>query len=155
MKFLIISDSHGNYPSVFKSLELAGTVDHIIHLGDGIEDAKIIEDVLSRKVIKVSGNCDGITTEPDEIVIKINNQKIMITHGDKYLVKNGLSLLFQKAVYEDIDVILYGHTHLAAVETINNILFVNPGNLHKSCKVNSYAILTLSNDESNAEIFIV
>jgi len=53
MKVLVISDSHGNYTHALKAHELAGPVDHIIHLGDGADAAGLLEQVLEVPVHRV------------------------------------------------------------------------------------------------------
>jgi predicted phosphodiesterase len=112
MRFLIISDTHGNYPLAFRALEMAGPVDLIIHLGDGIEDARLIEEITGRDIIKVPGNCDISASDP----------------GDK-------------ARTEKAEIVLYGHTHTGSVELLEGTLFVNPGCLRYKWPTASYALL--------------
>ena len=53
MKLLIISDTHGDYPLAVRTVESAGPVDLIVHLGDGLEDARIIDAIVDLPVLKV------------------------------------------------------------------------------------------------------
>lgn len=152
MKILIFSDSHGNYPLAIKALDNAGQVDQVIHLGDGADDAQIIEDIFGIKVITAAGNCDFKTSKPRDIRITIDHMKFFITHGHKYDVKMGLKQLYNKAIAEETSIVLYGHTHIAAIETINNITFINPGCLSKNCTFTSYAILSIISGKVSAEI---
>jgi putative phosphoesterase len=152
MKILVLSDSHGNYPLVLKAIELAGDVDTIMHLGDGIDDAKLVEEILDRQVVKVSGNCDRFSSAPSELIWRVINYTLFLTHGDKYGVKAGFTHLRQKAITENADIVLYGHTHCASIETIGNILFVNPGCLYKNHTPNTCAILTFGMDGVAARI---
>ncbi len=152
MKILVFSDSHGNYPLVLKAIEQAGPVDTIIHLGDGLDDAKLVEEILDRPVLKVAGNCDRISSAPPELTLNIINRSIFLTHGDKYGVKAGLMHLQQKAVTANVNIVLYGHTHCASIKTIDKILFINPGCLYKNYSPKTCAILTLGADEVMAVI---
>jgi uncharacterized protein len=49
-------------------------------------------------------------------------------------------------------VVLYGHTHLPAVDSAEGMLLVNPGPL-KEGLTPSYAVLTVDGGEVQAELF--
>jgi putative phosphoesterase len=141
MRLLILSDTHGNYPLAFRALELAGPVDRIIHLGDGIEDARLMEEITGREIVKVPGNCDVAAPDPVDIVAMIAGKKFFITHGDRYAVKRGLDRLRNRARSEQAEIVLYGHTHIGAVELLDGSLFINPGCLRHKCPTAGYALL--------------
>jgi putative phosphoesterase len=155
MKLLILSDTHGNYPLAIKAIEQAGQVDQIVHLGDDMEDAFIIERIIGQPVIKVPGNCDFAAKVPRELCKSIAQKNILLTHGDKYNVKAGLAQLHKKALAERAHIVLYGHSHLAGIETIEEILFVNPGCLHRSSIKPTYATLNIFSGEVSAQIIPV
>ena len=155
MKLLILSDTHGNYPMAIRALEKAGRVDQIVHLGDDIEDARIIETIIGHQVIKVPGNCDPVAAEYREFSMSIEGVNIFITHGDSYNVRKDLTKLYKKAVEKSAQLVMYGHTHIAAIEKIGDILFVNPGCLSYNCQHISYAILTLAGGKVEAEVMPV
>jgi putative phosphoesterase len=152
MRLLIISDSHGNYPHALKAHELAGPVDHIIHLGDGADDARLMEQVLEVPVLRVAGNCDADPRLPLELTLDFGQCRVYLTHGNRQMVKSGLRQLVGKGSEVGATVILYGHTHRSAVQTEAGMLFVNPGALKQGFP-GSYAILTLNDTEARAEIF--
>ena len=152
MKLLIISDSHGNYPLAVKAVELAGLIDLVVHLGDGIEDARIVESISGHPVIRVPGNCDLGAQGEREILTTLADRITLITHGDRYSVKAGLTRLQIRAEELKANVVLYGHTHHASIDTIGDILFVNPGCLNVSCRNASFALLTITSDGIAAEI---
>ena len=149
---MILSDTHGNYPLAIRALEMAGKVDRIFHLGDGIEDARLIEEITGHSIIKVPGNCDLTATDPREVSAVFAGRKFFITHGDTYGVKRGLAQLRTKADTENAHVVLYGHTHVGSVEVLNGILFVNPGCLRYRWPDTSYAILTVVSGMARARI---
>ena len=153
MRFLVLSDTHGNYPLAVKALETAGSVDRIFHLGDGIEDARFMEEITGHRIIKVPGNCDLSAPDPRDISADFAGQTIFITHGDAYNVKRGLAQLHKQACRKNARIVLYGHTHIGSVEVLDGILFINPGCLSYKCPRTSYAILTLDSRMAAARIF--
>ena len=152
MRLLVLSDTHGNYPLALKALDMAGPVDLICHCGDGIEDARLMEEITGHRIVKVPGNCDRPAPEPHEVAPVIAGHKFFITHGDTYNVKGGLSLLREKAVEEHARIVLYGHTHVGSVAEHDGILFVNPGCLRYKWPETSYAILSINAGMPRARI---
>lgn len=155
MKLLILSDTHGNYSLAIRAIAQTGQVDRIVHLGDEMEDACIIEKIIGQVVVKVPGNCDFAAKIPRELCKTIAHKKIFLTHGDKYNVKSGLAQLHKKALAEKAQIVLYGHSHVAAIDTIDDVLFINPGSLQKSCTKPTYATLNIVSGEISAEIIPV
>ncbi|GFO70538.1 phosphoesterase [Geomonas limicola] len=152
MRILVISDSHGNFPLALKAHELAGPVDHIIHLGDGADDAELLAEVLEVPVLRVAGNCDFDASLPRELILEIGPCRVLATHGNHQGVKSGLSFLIERGIEVGAGVILYGHTHLPAVQIESGMLLVNPGTLKQGFPA-SYAILTVQHGEPRAELF--
>lgn len=131
---------------------MAGPVDHIVHLGDGSEDARMMQEVLEVPVHRVAGNCDLDFRLPNEMTLEFGEYRILATHGNRHQVKSGLKQLIHKGVEVGASVVLYGHTHLARVESAEGMLLVNPGTL-KEGTPGSYAIVTLDGASARAEIF--
>ena len=152
MKLLVISDSHGNYAHALKAHEQAGPVDHVIHLGDGADDARLMEEVLEVPVHRVAGNCDYEPKLPKELTLEIGGCRILLTHGNRHYVKSGLGQLIDRGAEVKATVVLYGHTHLPDVQSAEGMLLVNPGTLKKGFP-GSYAILTVEGAEVSAEIY--
>jgi putative phosphoesterase len=155
MECVIISDTHGNYPLAAEAIIKAGPVDRIFHLGDDADDAAMLEHIISKRVDKIAGNCDVPGKYPREISVELENTLLLITHGDRYKVKSGLTELYRHAVSKSARVVLYGHTHQAAVEEIDGILFINPGSLQRGEQPKSYARLSLSREGPKAEIIVI
>lgn len=152
MKIAIFSDTHGNHALLARAFDLAGDVDHIFHLGDDTDDAIFLELLCGKTVIKVLGNCDFSTDSPRESLLSLEGMKFLLTHGDRYGVKGGLDKLTTRAAEERADVVLYGHTHVPTVTTIDGILYVNPGCLKKGFSKPSFALLSLENGTLSASI---
>jgi len=143
MRILVISDTHGNWPLALAVCEQAGQLDAIIHLGDGTDDADLLAHIVDTKFVRVSGNCDLGSSEPRELLHDISGKKLLLTHGDLYGVKSGLTRLEQRGVEVGADIVLFGHTHHAVITTISGILFVNPGTLMRTA-TQTFAILNIT-----------
>jgi uncharacterized protein len=151
MKLLVISDSHGNYSRALKAHELAGPVDHIIHLGDGSDDARLMEEVLEVPVHRVAGNCDYDPVLPKELTLELGACRVLLTHGNRQSVKSGLGGLIGRGREVGAKLVLYGHTHRPAVDSALGMLLVNPGALKEGG--GSYAIVTVDGTEARAEVY--
>jgi uncharacterized protein len=155
MNILVLSDTHGNYPLALKALEKAGRVDRIFHLGDGVDDARIIEEISGCTIFKVAGNCDLSAPEPREILVEVAGNLILATHGDTYNVKAGLTLLHRKAVSVNARIVLYGHSHTGFTGHLGEILFVNPGCLRYRWPNPGYALVTVEAGIASASLHAV
>lgn len=148
MKVIVISDTHGNFPLAMRACEQAEPIDAAIHLGDGDNgnDADLLAEVLNVDVIRVAGNCDHGFAAPRELLWECNGKRLLLTHGDRYGVKNGMGRLEQRGIEAGADAVLFGHTHFATITTLSGMLFVNPGTLMNSGAPTTFAILEI---ESN------
>lgn len=128
MKILVFSDSHGNLSRVKKILEISKDIDIIFHLGDNVRDAIKIQEMVSCPVKYVKGNtdlCEGSL----EIVEDICGKRFFLTHGHEYRIKSDLNNLYYAAQEKKAHVVLFGHSHVPYEETIDGILFLNPGSI--------------------------
>jgi uncharacterized protein len=153
MKFLVISDTHGNYPLAVKASDLAAPFDAVIHLGDGDDDAEILSRIMEVRVIRVAGNCDHGSSAPRELLWECEGKRLLLTHGDKYGIKKGMSRLEQRGIESEADVVLFGHTHDPTVTGLSGILFINPGTLMKSECRTTYATLEVTPDGITARVY--
>jgi len=154
----ILSDTH--IPHRLKRLPeavldaLAG-VDLILHAGD-VDDPRALEPLRAiAPVHAVRGNVhvqdlsDGGSSLPAEVEVRIDGQRIVLTHGHEpglvgFLRKSvdltawWLGLVsnnqFNRRIarrlaqrYPQADIIVFGHTHVAHVEQVRCKLFINPG----------------------------
>lgn len=128
MKILVISDTHDNIDGIIQSIKNMEKADMLLHLGDYVEDGIKIGIKLNIPTIIVRGNGDYNRLDfNDDEVIEIKGKKIFLTHGHKYNVRQGIMNLYYKALELDTDIVLFGHTHVPVVETINGITIMNPG----------------------------
>ena len=144
MRILVISDTHGNFPLAFKACDMAGAFNVLIHLGDGGDDAALLEDALEAEVIHVAGNCDLGSASPRELLWECEGKKLLLVHGDAYGVKNGLGRLEKRAREVGADAVLFGHTHRATITALSGILAVNPGTLIRAAQHTTFALLEIT-----------
>ncbi|HWI41957.1 MAG TPA: YfcE family phosphodiesterase [Verrucomicrobiae bacterium] len=149
---LVLSDTHGNYPAAVRGVEMSPEADLIVHLGDTVEDARMLELACGRSVVRVSGNCDPSDSEPRELTLQAAGMTILACHGDLYGVKGGTSRLRSRAAAAGATVALFGHTHLPCVERASGILLVNPGTMKEGIFPKTFALVTLQDGAAAAEI---
>lgn len=155
MKIGIISDTHGDMISIEKAIPYLEKCDLIIHAGDYVDDAEYIHYATDVEVKCVKGNCDSYSSNIDyELTFSVKNKKFFVCHGHYYDVKMGINLLYKFAKDNDINVVVFGHTHVPIYKTIEDIIFINPGSLAfprgKSNK--TFGVLTIEDDISYEEI---
>lgn len=125
MKIGIIADTHGYFSpeliSCFQSVEL------IIHAGD-IGSMTVVNSLENcAKLEAIRGNMDRDRTWdefPDEKLINVLDLRILIVHRLPYDYK-------KIAKENDIDILIYGHTHVAEVISRDDLLLINPGSAGK------------------------
>lgn len=145
----VMSDTHGNMRwmhDVAGLMEARFGVDLILHVGDDYRDAEQLE-MAGHNVRMVPGLwCEEYRTPKrrwlDESVDGI---RIAGCHADKDL----------RAVDRSADIVLTGHTHVAAVEAIGNTLYVNPGHLKRASdrgQAPSFATISISDEAITVRI---
>lgn len=149
MKIGIFSDSHGDFNSLLKGMELIGDVDLIIHTGDSYDDAVKLSNTISQGVIAVKGNTDFFCTESSEKLEVIGDKRVFITHGHKYDVKRGLTNLYYKALELEADIVIFGHSHVPLYIVEKDIVFINPGStsIPRGSSSPSCCILEIEKDQ--------
>ncbi|MBQ3115567.1 MAG: metallophosphoesterase [Clostridia bacterium] len=123
-RVVILSDTHGNFSAIEKLLPIMEEADMVFHLGDHQSDILAYQKELKGKIYSVKGNCDG---GGDEQVLTIEGVKVLLTHGNRYNVKQSLYKLQLRAEELGVDVVFFGHTHSAVETETNKIKYVNPG----------------------------
>lgn len=126
----VISDTH--IPQVTTRLPelalaaLAGS-DLIVHVGDLVSPVVIdwLEEIAPVEAVR--GNMDGISIEallPVKNVLILKGHRIGLIHGwgSPYDIEERISREF-----ENVEAIIYGHTHRAVCHHRMGMLFFNPG----------------------------
>ncbi len=155
MKVLVISDSHGYISNARLAIEKNPEIEIIIHLGDYYKDAVRLNELYPNIRFEfVSGNCDGNKAINTEKVLQVENNIIFITHGHNYSVKWNYKPILERAKSENAKLVLFGHTHISAIDKIDNILLINPGSITQSRSnySESYAILDITKNSIKSDI---
>ena len=127
MLIAVVSDTHRDTHSINSVLKKIEKADVLIHLGDNVRDAKELSEKFKGRTIYVKGNCDFSPATEAEIIEEIGGKRFLITHGHNFGVKQGLSRLMQRAEFEGVHIVLYGHTHISSVRQEKGIWYINPG----------------------------
>lgn len=147
----VISDTHVNsiddIPNIIKSY--LSDMDIIIHAGDFTE--KLVLDGLKTlgEVKAVCGNSDSRELKqllPPHEIFEINWRKIAVIHG------SGAPFGLMRRVYNafpEVDVIIFGHSHVPLKQVLKGVLMFNPGEARAS-----FGVLTI-NDHITADIHLI
>jgi hypothetical protein len=129
MKIGVLSDTHlhrltRDFTDILD--QFLCDVDLIFHGGDFVS-AEIVE-FLSRKSFHgVHGNMDPMEVKnvlPEKQVIQLGRYRVGLIHGDG--PTRGLEERI-RAEFQDVELIVYGHSHRAANFVKDGIRFFNPG----------------------------
>jgi uncharacterized protein len=124
MKIGVISDTHNFLDP--KIPELFAGVDHILHAGDIGLPWILAELEGVAPVTAVAGNTDdpGWRYDPTRIV-ELDGRKFFVQHIVRPASpENDLP---ERLARERPDAVVFGHTHQRFCETLNGVLFFNPG----------------------------
>ena len=128
MKILVFSDSHRFLSGMVQAIE-EEKPDQVIHLGDLMGDAEELSLALpdAPHLHGPPGNCDGWTTAPAIKRITLQGKNILLSHGHLWRVKGGYDLAIAEARKSGVDILLFGHTHRAYCQQLEDGLWVmNP-----------------------------
>ena len=158
MKFLVISDTHGHVDKAVEIYDKLSDLDGIIHLGDLAADAERIKRMTGAWVISVKGNMDGDYSDRNYKVLKTEYGRILLVHGHKERVKQGLTALLYRAEELECSAVFFGHTHQALYLEEGDMILLNPGSLTIPYGMDppSYAIVEITEDgDLNAGIVYI
>lgn len=117
----ILSDTHGLLREHVRA-ELV-VADYTIHAGD-LDTAHILESLQEHgETYVVRGNNDKDWAEalPQYLTVTIEGVRFFIVHNKADIPKH----------LNNVDVVVYGHSHKYSAEVINGVLFLNPGSCGK------------------------
>lgn len=116
----IISDTHGLLRP--EALGLLAHVDHIIHGGD-IGGPEIITAL--RRIAPVTAIRGNVDT--GDWATEFAETEFVPLAGRLFYVLHDLNTLQVDPVAEGIDVIVSGHSHVPKINTVDGLLYLNPG----------------------------
>jgi putative phosphoesterase len=147
IKIGVISDTHlQRVSSEFERIfdEYLADKDLVFHAGDVVS-----EDVLTflgqKEMHAVHGNMDPFEVQrllPGKCILELGTFRLGLVHG--WGPSAGLEDRILSE-FTDVDVIVYGHSHIASNHTRDGILFFNPGTAtgYASSGIHSIGVLEL------------
>lgn len=133
MRVVAISDTHVSSTQEFPAVLLDNLkkADLIIHTGD-YTSMTVLHELRTFKSFRgVYGNMDPLDVRlevPEKAVFDAGEYRIGLTHPSEGGPPFGIEKLVRKK-FDQVDLIVYGHTHNAKTERKDDVLFVNPGSL--------------------------
>ncbi|MEI3612399.1 metallophosphoesterase family protein [Pseudogracilibacillus sp. SO30301A] len=132
MKIIVTSDTHlrGKIRVLPKELLSAcEQADLIIHGGDWSENFVYKTLASFADVIGVHGNVDSDEVKkqfPERQLIEVKGFKIGVTHGhgEKKTSEKRALEVFET---DDVDIIIFGHSHIPMMRYVGKVLLLNPG----------------------------
>lgn len=158
MRILVLSDTH--IPRAAQDLpakicEEIEKADAIMHAGDFVDESVLDKLKKAKKeVYAVYGNMDSPEVRrrlKNKEIVTIGKFKIGIIHGygaPKDIIDT------VKGEFGNVDVIVFGHSHVPISTRKNGILFFNPGSPTDTvfAKENTYGILEITDKKIEGEI---
>ncbi|GGB59241.1 YfcE family phosphodiesterase [Virgibacillus dakarensis] len=152
MRIIVMADTH--MPSKGKQLpkrltkELK-TADLIIHAGDwnSIEVFQTLTDFGSVKGVYGNVDTKDITDKfPSKEIVNVKGYRIGVIHG------HGEKMTTEKRALEafagnDVDVIIFGHSHIPLLRYFKKVLLLNPGSPTDKRTLPHYSFAILEIDE--------
>ncbi len=129
MKIGVLSDTHlHRLTRDFRDIidQFLWDVDLILHVGDFVS-AEIVEFLSRKNFHGVHGNMDPIEVKeilPEKKVVQLGPYRLGLIHGDG--PSRGLEERIQSE-FQNVDAIVYGHSHRAANYVKDGMLLFNPG----------------------------
>lgn len=145
MKLVVMSDSHGNDENVMKVIKENTDADYFYHLGD------LCSANFSYPGLTVLKGNNDYGDYPKKIIAQFGKYHILMLHSDR-IYFNRLTELKNIAKKEKCDIVLYGHTHIPADDTVDGIRLLNPGSLYVNRDMSSLSYLILDINENNYKV---
>lgn len=129
----IVSDTHGNVEAIQAVADrfLVAQVDQVLHLGDDYLDILFLE-AENLKVLAVPGlYCPEYRdpTIPNRRIENLAGVRILMSHTAEASKFDQTGDLDPESAIKEVDIVLYGHTHIPSIWKQEGVLWVNPGHL--------------------------
>ena len=123
----------------------------VLHLGDGIRDLSQLHVWAPNLPVEfVRGNCDGWGGQ-EEKILELLGHRIWMLHGHTRGVKRSLTRLRTMARKLDVEVVLYGHTHVPLYMQEDGLHILNPGSIGQYGKT-EYGVIELEKDMISCQL---
>lgn len=151
-KIMIVSDTHRRHDNLLKALNAESPIDLLIHLGDVEGEEDYIQAIAGCEVVIISGNNDFFSTLDREKEIIIGGYRVLLTHGHYYCVSVGLDVIKKEAMGRNIDIVMFGHTHIPLIKTDEEIIIINPGSISYPRQEDHKATYIIMDIDDNQEL---
>lgn len=150
VKIAVISDTHlqrvsRNFRKIFN--RYLADKDVILHAGDIVSE-EVVDFLKGKEVHAVRGNMDPFELQrrlPEKTILNFGPYRVGLIHGwgPSAGIEDRIGSEFQ-----DVDVIVYGHSHVAANHVKQGVLYFNPGTAtgYASSGIHSLGILELGDE---------
>lgn len=151
--YLVFSDTHGDLSLVTHVISQYPQATGVLHLGDLTRDAdRLAQRHPEMQVWAVAGNCDlGVDPVrfPPERELIVEGKRLLLTHGHRFSVKDGVERLAARGAAGGYDVVLFGHTHVASDMMVHGVHLLNPGSISRPKGVEgpSFALLEVGHGQ--------
>ena len=129
MQLAVVSDCHGAWRDAvlrLKDLHLDG----LVYLGDMVVDGeRLAEELAVEEFWCVCGNCDLLCDYEQELVLELDEIRILVFHGHTYGVKSSLLGLKYRALELGCQCVLFGHSHVWCDMEEDGVRLCNPGSV--------------------------
>ena len=160
MRIAAFSDTHGNISDMRDAICRFGSLDLLVHLGDGRQAAEAAGIAFRG----VWGNNDhGGTMLPDQAVIEPQGWQFLLTHGHETgmnpynpepVWQTYLREMAARAKDLGAHAFLFGHAHKPVLQQENGIAPCNPGDQHTGTRTGpSFALIELEALSARFRIF--
>ena len=158
----VVSDTHLPHfglalpRALERGLREAG-VTQILHCGDHTEPLTIDLFEAIAPFDAVAGNNDGRELQKrfgDRKILTVGNARIGMIHGHYGRGRNAQENALASFTDEEVDIILFGHSHRPVTGKHGRILYANPGSPtdKRMNPLYSYAILTIDDAEARIDL---
>ncbi len=102
----------------------------------------------------VVGNNVYFYSLPEAMKFKVENHHILLIHVHQCSYQNRKEDLVKFAKKNDCDIVCFGHIHVANIDEIEGITFMNPGSILnlRNGRPCSYCVLTIEKEKNQADI---
>ena len=136
-RIAVIADTHGKSLDVLPQeiYDEVVAADIVVHCGD-YDRLSLLNQLrqVSKRFVGVYGNIDAIDIRaelPEKTVFEVEGKRIGVIHphwgGPPFGIEEAIAREF-----ENVDMILFGHTHDVYYQTIDGVVFLNPGQAYRS-----------------------
>ena len=155
MRIIALADTHSR-PLPKALLDEILSADLVLHAGD-FSDIEVYEQLKALKEVRaVHGNIDGADLRkvlPKQAVFDCAGVRIGLAHGEGSPegIVGRLAMAFEGS---GAQVVVFGHSHTACNETVNGVLFFNPGSPTDTVRAPylSYGVIEANDGKFKARI---